>query len=204
MVPSKSMAPGSVIPSPLHPPVTRECENTHGSHKGMRLTTVSEEVLGLRGTARNTRTSKVICAPDDTVVRSAYIITGEVRVYEICVEHKCGSNPFGYGNTVTGAKGGEGSCFMKVGRTGTLGRFDVHKRYTLGFHLSPIDGFLPVRDIYALWSRQALRQWACNPSSSSSESRECDDEKPESRAHVWFCVGPSSSVCRAIYPARRM
>jgi hypothetical protein len=99
MVPSKSMAPGSVIPSPVHPPVTGECERPHGSHKGMRLTTVSEEVLGLRGATRNTRVSKVICAPDDTVVRGAYIISGKVLVYEICVEHnKCGSNPFGYGN----------------------------------------------------------------------------------------------------------
>ena len=96
MVPSRSMAPGSVIPSPVHPPVTGECEKTHGSHKGMRLTTVSEEVLGLRGTARSTRASKVICAPDDIVVRSAYIIIGKVAVYETCVEHKCGSNPFGY------------------------------------------------------------------------------------------------------------
>jgi hypothetical protein len=58
----------------------------------MRPTAVSEEVLSLRGAARNIRVSKVICAPDDTVVRSAYIIIGKVCVYEICVEHKCGSN----------------------------------------------------------------------------------------------------------------
>ena len=93
----------------------------------MRLTTMSEEVLGLRSTARTTRTSKVICAPDDTVVRSAYIVAGKVAVYETCVESKCQT---GLG-TVTGAKGGAGSCFMKVGRTGTLGRFDVRKRYAL-------------------------------------------------------------------------
>ena len=93
MVPSKSMAPGRVIPSLLHPPVDKECEKTR-SHKGMRLTTVSEEVLSLRGTARNIRVSKVICAPDDTVVRGAYIIIGKVSVYEICVERKCGSDQF--------------------------------------------------------------------------------------------------------------
>jgi hypothetical protein len=77
----------------------------HGSRKDMRLTTVSEKVLGLRGTARNTRVSKVICAPDDTVVRGAYIVTGKVAVYETCVEHKCGSNPFGYGNRGEGRRG---------------------------------------------------------------------------------------------------
>src|SRR6266566_3096562 len=88
------------------------------------------------------------------------------------------------GTPVTGAKGG-GSCFMKVGLTGTLGRFDVRKRYTLGFHLCPIDSFLPVRNIYALWSRQALRQWACNPSSSESRDRHGDEEKSESHA-VWL------------------
>lgn len=85
MIPSRSTAPGSVIPSPVHPPVTVS-EKMHGGHTGMCLTTVSEEVLGLCGTARNTRVSKVICAPDDTVVRSAGIITGKVPVYEICVE----------------------------------------------------------------------------------------------------------------------
>jgi hypothetical protein len=72
---------------------------------------------------------------------------------------------------------------MKVGHTGTLGRFDVRERYTLGFHLFPIDSFLPVRNIYALWSRQALRRWACSPSSSSnSESRKRNEEKSESHA----------------------
>ena len=91
MVPSKSMAPGSVIPSPVHPPVTGECERPHGSHKGMRLTTVSEEVRGLRCTARNIRVSKVIGAPDEIVVSSANIIERKVGVYETCAEHKCGS-----------------------------------------------------------------------------------------------------------------
>jgi len=60
----------------------------------MRLTTVSEEVLGLRGAARNIRTSKVICATDDIVVRSAYIVIGKEAVYETCVERMYGSNPF--------------------------------------------------------------------------------------------------------------
>ena len=94
------MAPGSVIPSPVHPPVTGECEKTHGSHKGMRLATVSEEIRSLCGTARNIRMSKVICPPDDIVVRSAYIIIGKVGVYEICVEHNAGQTHLG---TVTGA-----------------------------------------------------------------------------------------------------
>jgi hypothetical protein len=87
---------------------------------------------------------------------------------------------------------------MKVGRTGTLGRFDVRKRYTLGFHFFPINSFLIVRNIYALWPPQAHRQLACNRS--SSESRERSEEKSELHA-VWFCVG--SSVCRVIYPGRR-
>ena len=43
----------------------------HGSHKAMHLTTICGEVLGLRGTARNVRASKVVSTPDDTVVRSA-------------------------------------------------------------------------------------------------------------------------------------
>jgi len=103
-----------------------------------------------------------------------------------------------HSGTVTGAKGGGGSCFMKVGRTGSLCRFDVCKRHTLGVHLSPIDGFLPVRNIYALWSRQALHHWACNPSSSSGESRERDD-KSESHA-VWFCVGPRAPESLILYP----
>ncbi len=84
MVPSRSTAPGSVIPSPVHPPITEEYEKTHGSHKGVRLTTVSEEVLGLRSTARNMRASKMICASDDIVLRSAYIIIGKVAIYETC------------------------------------------------------------------------------------------------------------------------
>jgi hypothetical protein len=166
----------------------------------MHLTTVSEEVLGLRGTARITRVSKVICAPDDIVVRGAFIISGKVLVYEICVEHnKCGSNPFGYGNRDQGRRK---IVFHEIGRTGTLGRFDVRKRYTLGFHLFPIDSFLMVRDIYALWPPQAHRQLACNRSS-SSESRERSEEKSELHAvQLWFCV--DSYVWRAIYLGQRM
>src|SRR6266852_9373903 len=109
------------------------------------------------------------------------------------------SNIKTHSGTITGAKGGGD---REVGRTGTLGRFDVCKLYTLRFHLSPIDSFLPVRNIYALRPRQALRQLACNPSSSGSENKERDEERSESHA-VWFCVRQSSSVCRMIYPARR-
>ena len=141
MAPSRSTAPGSVLPSRVHPPVTGECEKPHGSHKGTRLTTMSEEIRGLRGTARRIRASKVICAPDDIIDLGAYIITRKVGVYETCVENECGSNPFRYGNR---GEGRMGILFHERGRTGTLGRFDVRKRYTLGFHLFPIDNVLIV------------------------------------------------------------
>lgn len=90
---------------------------------------------------------------------------------------------------------------MKVGRTGTLGCLDVRKHYTLGFHLFPVDSFLMVGDIYALWSPQVHRQLGCNRYSSSSESRECNEERSESRHNaVWFwCwfVRLSSDISRA-------
>jgi hypothetical protein len=88
---------------------------------------------------------------------------------------------------------------MKVGRTGTLGHFDIRKCYTPGFHLSSIDSFLAVRNIYALWSRHALRQWACNPSSSSSESRESDG-KSESRS---LAVSVGSVLAQVRPPVER-
>lgn len=67
--------------------------------------------------------SKVVCAQGDAVVRSAYIIIGKVGIYETCVEQKRGSNSW-YSN----GRRAEG---MEVGRTDTLGRFDVRKRHTL-------------------------------------------------------------------------
>ena len=81
MVPSRSMAPGSVIPSPVHPPVS-DCERRQA--QGYTPTTVGKEVLGLRGAGRLIWVSEVICPPDKFSVRGANIISGKIAVDEDC------------------------------------------------------------------------------------------------------------------------
>lgn len=44
-VPSRSTAPGCVIPSPVQPPVIGECVKMHDGRKDMHIIAMSEEVL---------------------------------------------------------------------------------------------------------------------------------------------------------------
>ncbi len=141
----------------------------------MRLATVGEEVLGLRDTARYIRVSEVICALDDRDIRSAYIVIGKATVCQICVERKYRSSRFGQHRQRK--RKGYGVFYENEKHLA-----DVRKRYTLGYHLVPIDSFfcqlkpsMPRDPIKRFTSRFAI-------------AAESDEGKPHT---VWFCVGSS-------------
>jgi hypothetical protein len=80
MVPSRSMAPGSVIPSPVHPPTLNGEKWTEA--QGYTPTAVSEEVFCLYGAGRYVGVGIVIRPSYETVFRSADIVIGKVGIDE--------------------------------------------------------------------------------------------------------------------------
>jgi hypothetical protein len=183
MVPSRKTAPGSVIPSRLHPPspdsqsVQDDTWNT--------LTTVRKKEISLRGTRRSVRASDVIPAPDDTGVAGTKIIKGERGVYGR------------YDRQVSRSVNTAIQWDRILCRTSALCRFDVRKRHPDYSHRVPIDSALIAKNIDTPRT-STLRKRARDRS--SCKGRQYDEESRKS--HAAWREDNLTTVCTSLIYAQ--